>query len=335
MDNVFGLITNVQRFSIHDGPGIRTTVFFKGCPLRCFWCHNPETWRMQPEIQLFTERCIGCGECIKRCPQGAHKLADEMANGNVHEQANENEDGQIDKRGDRQVDGRRDRQRLFNRELCLACGKCAESCYAGALVMTGKWWTPEELLEELMKDHKYYEESGGGITLSGGEPLLQQKFCLRILQLCKDNGLSTAIETAGFCRWEDLEGLLPWLDLIIMDIKHLDDEQHKAVTGVSNRRILENAQRLSAAGMPLLIRTPVIPGVNDTPEAIGAVAGFIRSFPNLLYYELMPFHRMGEGKFRSLGLTCSASSLTPPSADTMQALARHARDCGVRDVKVE
>ena len=302
MTNDKGLITNVQRFSIHDGPGIRTTVFLKGCPLRCFWCHNPETLRLQPEVQLFPERCIGCRACLERCPQGAHV----------------------------EVDGRRE----FRRELCQACGRCTDTCYAEALVMTGRWWTPEELLAEILRDKEFYDNSGGGITLSGGEPLFQQRFSLRVLQLCKEAGLHTAIETAALCPWEDLAELLPWLDLVMMDIKLVDDEQHRAATGVSNRRILANARRLSETGIPLIVRTPVVPTVNDNPEAIGAVAEFIKGFPNLLYYELMPFHHLAEGKYRSLGEEYRARDLRTPPKETMQALAQHAREVGVADTRV-
>ncbi len=299
--NLCGLITNVQRFSIHDGPGIRTTIFFKGCPLRCFWCHNPETWRFRPEVQLFPDRCIGCGACFERCLQGAHV----------------------------QADG----QRQFRRELCQACGRCVETCYAECLVMAGRWWTPEELLEELLRDREFYQQSGGGITLSGGEPLLQQRFSLRILQLCKGEGLHTAIETSAFCRWRELEELVPWLDLIMLDIKLINEGEHRAATDVSNRRILANARRLAQTPVPLIVRTPVIPTVNDTPEAIGAIACFIRDWPNLVSYELMPFHRLAEGKFRSLGLTYRASGLVAPAKETMQALAECAREAGVAHVK--
>jgi pyruvate formate lyase activating enzyme len=301
-DALRGLITNVQRFSIHDGPGIRTTVFFKGCPLHCFWCHNPETLRPQPEIQLFPDRCIGCGVCFERCPQGAHVLTDG--------------------------------QRQFRRELCQACGRCAEECYAEAIVLVGKWWTAEELVEELLKDQPFYKQSGGGITLSGGEPLLQQPFSLRVLQLCRHEGLHTAIETAGCCRWEDLEELLPWLDLVIMDIKLMDDASHREATGASNRQILQNVLRLAETDAPLLLRTPVVPTVNDTLEAIGEIAAFVRGLPNLVYYELMPFHRMAEGKYNSLGLSYRARHLEAPPKELLESLAQHARDIGVHKVKI-
>jgi pyruvate formate lyase activating enzyme len=297
-----GLITNVQRFSIHDGPGIRTTVFLKGCPLSCFWCHNPEDRRPGLEVQWFPDRCIGCAACVAACPQGAQAVDDGV--------------------------------RVYHRELCLVCGQCVEVCYADGLVMAGRWWEPGELLELLLRDGEFYDQSGGGVTLSGGEPLLQYEFSRRILELCRAAGLRTAIETAAYGSWEHLSSLLPWLDLLMTDIKHMDDAVHRAVTGVPNHSILQNARRLAGSGVPMIIRTPVVPGVNDTPEAIGAIAGFIREFPNLRYYELMPFHRMAGGKYRSLGLDYAAAELTPPDAERMQALADCARAAGVADVRI-
>ena len=297
-----GLITNVQRFSIHDGPGIRTTVFLKGCPLRCFWCHNPETWRPEPEVQFFPSRCIGCSACLERCPQGVHAL----------------------------VDG----QHTLQRTLCRACGRCVETCYAEALVMCGRWWEAEELLAELLRDRPFYEQSGGGITLSGGEPLLQQAFSLRVLQLCKQAGLHTAVETAAVCRWRDLAGLLPWIDLLMVDLKHMDEARHRSVTGASNRRVLANLRRIGTMGVALVVRTPVVPGVNDTPEAVAAIAGFVRGLPNLLYYELMGFHRLAGGKYQSLGLANPADALQAPSREAMEALAQQAREAGVREVRL-
>jgi pyruvate formate lyase activating enzyme len=227
-----------------------------------------------------------------------------------------------------------DGQHLFRRELCQACGRCVDTCYAEALVMAGRWWTPEELLEELLRDQPFYEQSGGGITLSGGEPLMQQAFTLRVLQLCRQAGLHTAIETAALCRWEEMAELLPWLDLVMMDIKLADDEQHRAATGVSNRLVLENARRLAETDMPLIVRTPVVPTVNDTAEAIEAIAAVVRDFPNLLYYELMPFHRLAEGKYRSLDIPYQARTFDPPTREAMEALAERARALGVPKVKV-
>jgi pyruvate formate lyase activating enzyme len=297
-----GLITNVQRFSIHDGPGIRTTVFLKGCPLDCFWCHNPEARRMQIEVQVFPERCIACDACLERCREDAHRV----------------EDG----------------RRVFHREVCRACGRCVETCYAEALVLAGCWWDAGALVETLLRDREFYARSGGGVTLSGGEPLLQRAFSLEVLRGCRQEGLHTAIETAAFCPWEDLGELLPWLNLVILDVKLMDDAQHRICTGVSNTPILENARRLAAGPTSLLVRTPIVPGVNDNPEAIAAVAAFIRDFPNLVCYELMPFHRLAEGKYRSLGVEDRARCLQTPAPESLQTLVQSACDAGVHAVKI-
>ncbi len=288
-----GIITQIQRFSVHDGPGIRTTVFFKGCNLRCFWCHNPETHRLEPELQLQLARCIGCGACLAICPVGAHRL----------------EDG----------------QRRFDRELCQACGRCAAECYAEALVLVGRQVSVEEVMADILADRPFYESSDGGVTLSGGEPLLQPAFAAALLAACRVAGLHTAIETAAHVPWERLEALLPLLDLIMLDIKLLDDAAHREVTGVSNRRILENARRLGATGVPLIVRTPVVPGVNDTAEAIGAIAQWIAPLPNLARYELLPFHPMAAGKYESLERAYAARNLARPTPENMEALADIAR----------
>ena len=297
-----GLITNIQRFSVHDGPGIRTTVFLKGCPLHCFWCHNPEDMRPKVELQQFVDRCIACDECLAACPDGAIRV---------------------------DVTGR-----AINREVCTACGRCVEKCVAESLVLSGRWIESRDLVADLLLDRVFYERSGGGITLSGGEPALQADFSEEILRLAHGHGLHTAIETAAYCRWDELSRMLPSLDLVIFDLKSLDDRVHRDATGVSNALILENAARLAASGRPLIVRTPVIPGVNDTPEAIAAVARFIAPFSHVLYYELLPYHQLSEGKYRSLGMVDRSLALHAPGQSLMEELAAVARASGLRDVRL-
>ena len=291
-----GLIFNIQRFSIHDGPGVRTTVFFKGCALRCFWCHNPEGIRSRPEVLFTPERCIGDAECVAVCPHSAHEFTD-----GVH---------------------------AFHRLCCDACGDCVDSCYANALELSGRQRSVDDVLAEILADRAFYETSGGGVTLSGGDPLVQPAFTAALLQACKAEGIHTALETAAHCRWETLAGLLPLTDLVMMDIKHMDPGRHEAATGVSNERILANARRLAESGVSLIVRIPIVPGVNDTPAEIAAIAGFVRSLDGPAL-ELLPFHRLAENKYRSLGLTYMASALTPPSKEQMEHLTVAAAACGV------
>ncbi|HHX65938.1 MAG TPA: glycyl-radical enzyme activating protein [Chloroflexi bacterium] len=292
-----GLVTDIQRFSIHDGPGIRTTVFLKGCNLHCFWCHNPETISVKPELQLFLERCIGCGACFERCVNGAHAM----------------EGG----------------ERVFHRELCRACGVCVETCYAQALVLMGQFKTVEQVVEEVLRDKPFYDTSGGGVTLSGGEPLLQFEFSYAILERCRQEGLHTAIETAANFPWERIEAILPVTDLVMMDVKLLDSERHREYTGVPNERILANARRLGEQDKPLIVRTPVVPGVNDAPDEIAAIARFAAELPALLCYELLPFHPMATSKYVGLGRDYGARELKTPSRERMDALADVARHAGI------
>jgi pyruvate formate lyase activating enzyme len=305
-----GLIFNIQRFSIHDGPGIRTTVFFKGCSLRCFWCHNPEGRHARPEIQYFPERCIGCGECLDRCPNQAHTLKEEF--------------------------------HLYLRELCKNCGICTETCYANALELIGKYMTVDEVMEEILRDRMFYETSSGGVTLSGGEPVLQPQFAKVILMQCKEQGLHTAIETCGNYQWQQLESVLPFTDLIMMDLKTIDPIKHKSACGDSNEQILANAKRLALTDKPTIFRTPIVPTINDTFEDVGAIVKFVRNLVELrlkhnngqgrwaeIQFELLPFHRLAADKYRSLGLEYRARNLEPPTKERMQELAKIAEIEGV------
>jgi len=292
-----GYIVNIQRFSIHDGPGIRSTVFLKGCSLHCFWCHNPESIGLKPDLQFYPERCIGCGRCVEACPNGVHAI----------------EDG----------------RRVLRRERCQRCGLCTETCYAQALTLAGRRVSVEEVMEEVRKDSEFYRTSGGGVTLSGGDPCVQPEFSHAILAACHAEGIGTCVETAANCRWEDLAMVLSETDLVLLDVKHMDPIKHREATGVSNERIQANIRRLSELGLPFVPRVPVVPGVNDTPEEIGAIARFVAGLSGAQHLVLLPFHRLGEGKYRSLGLEYRASTLAAPTREHMESLAAEARRYGI------
>lgn len=287
MDNL-GIIFDIQRFSIHDGPGIRTTIFLKGCTLNCFWCHNPEGIKYKPEVLFYSNKCIFCGECILRCTHSAHKI-DES-------------------------------NHIYIKERCIVCGECIKYCYSNALEIAGKKVSVEEVFKEIIRDYEYYKKSNGGITLSGGEPLIQTEFCYSLLEKCKSNGIHTAIETSGNCRWDQIEKVLPYTDLIMMDIKHMNSEKHKLVTGVRNELILENAQKLAEEKTQLIFRIPVIPTVNNTIEEITEIAKFISYLQEIrkdkykgdspeIKLELLKFHKLAGDKYKSLGINNCANDL--------------------------
>lgn len=301
---ITGTVFNVQRFSIHDGPGIRTTVFLKGCPLRCFWCHNPEGLRPKPEIQFMPSRCLGCGECVRVCTEGAQTM---------------------DERG-----------RLYHRDKCLTCGKCVEVCYPEALQMTGKEMSVDQVLAEVMQDKPFYETSNGGMTLSGGEPMLQFEFTKELLRKGKEAGLHTAVETSTLTRWDNITAILDITDLFMVDIKHTDPAAHRDATGVNNDLIMENIGKLNQTGKPIIFRVPVIPTVNAEVEDIRAIAEHVRGLMDQradggegISLELLPFHRLASDKYHSLGMDYRAESLTTPTKEHMQLLSDTANAAGV------
>ncbi|MDO4523658.1 MAG: glycyl-radical enzyme activating protein [Eubacteriales bacterium] len=261
-----GRIFNVQRFSVHDGPGIRTTIFFKGCNLRCMWCHNPESYLPQPQIQYFAEKCIGCGECMRVCEHGIYIK-----------------------------DGHR-----IGIEHCVLCRKCEDACMSGALKFAGQEYTAEEVIEIVLRDQDYYRNSGGGVTASGGEPLLQHEFICELFRKLKKNQISTALDTAGNVDFKRFEEVLPWTDLVLLDLKIMDEELHRRYTGSSNRQILQNAKRLMEVGQRMHIRVPVIAGVNDTSENAEALKAFIDGATNVEEIRFLPYHNMGLAKARSV-----------------------------------
>ncbi len=286
-----GIVTDIQRFSIHDGDGIRTTVFLKGCQMRCFWCHNPETISPLQELQVNSEACISCLACLPYCPYAALS----------------------------QVDG----NPIYSRERCRACGACAVACYAHARLLIGRSMSVDEVIAEVIQDKDFYDRSGGGVTLSGGEPLLQNDFTIEILQKCRQSGIHTAIETNLSWPWERIAAVLPLLDVLMMDVKLIDPIRHKEATGASNRQILDNLCRLANEKIPVIVRTPIIPGVNDNAGDIGAIADYISDMPNLQYYELLPYHPLGTGKNKTLGK--DVKTLIPPSDELMISLANVAQ----------
>lgn len=293
-----GLVSDIQRFSVHDGPGIRTTVFLKGCNLHCRWCHNPETISPKAQLQVFADKCIGCGACLKACTQKAHVLADGP-------------------------------KKEFHRELCQACGQCARTCYAQSLVMVGRTMSPQDVTAEVLQDIEFYRNSNGGLTVSGGEPLTQRDFTIEVLRLAKEAGVHTAIESNMVWPWEHVLPVLNLLDLVIMDIKAMDDNVHKEWTGQSNKHPLANVLKLGRQKPRLIVRTPIVPGVNDRPDEIRQIAEHIAGLPALDYYELLPYHPLGTGKYHSLGMHCPTEGIARPTKDKILELAAAARQCGI------
>lgn len=298
MSIAIGLISNIERFAIHDGPGIRTLVFMKGCPLRCRWCSSPQTWNHRPEILHDAQKCLGCGTCIDSCPASVFSLSGEES-------------------------------LLIDRERCDGCGECSRVCPNGALEYIGRYVSAEELLQEVIKDSAFYRRSGGGVTVGGGEPTLQIEFLTEFFKLCRQRGIHTSIETCGYFRWERFVHVLPYLSLIHMDLKHMDDDRHRELTGVSNRPIVENAIRI-AERKPLIFRVPVVPGCNDDEDNIKATAKFAASLgPNLLRIDLLPYHKMGSQTYSRLGLTYTLEETEPLLRSDMERLQEIVRSYGV------
>lgn len=289
-----GLIFDIERFSTADGPGIRTSVFFKGCNLNCFWCHNPESLTRQPQVEYSQEGCLGCGSCVAVCPSGSQALT---------------------------AEGHR-----YFPERCQNCGKCAAICPVGAMKPIGVYHTVEACMEQIREDIPFYRRSGGGVTLSGGEVLMQLEFAVKLLRQCRQEGIPTAVETNLCAPWEVLEQLLPYLDLVMADIKHMNPESHRRGTGADNDRILANLLRLNRQEIPVIVRTPVIPGFNDSPENIAQTAVFLQSVRNLRYYELLSYNPMGNDKRKRLGYP--VPEIAVPDKAHMLSLARVAGLCG-------
>lgn len=286
MTEATGIVFNIQRYSIDDGPGIRTTVFLKGCPLSCVWCSNPESQNTEPELMHRDSLCKRCYRCVATCPLGAVTVGP---------------DGIV-----------------IDRDVCDACGECVETCPHGAMRIAGEEMTVEQVFDVVRRDADFYRDSGGGVTISGGEALLQPDFTLALLKRFREAGFHTCLDTAGAGDLEDLRRIIPYVDLFYFDIKHLDPEMHRAMTGGSNTKILRNFEEVAASGVPLVVRVPVVPGFNDNISDIAAIAELVAVVAPHADVHLLPYHRYGQQKYAMLGLDYELATAETPSEEFLK-----------------
>ncbi len=285
-----GRVFDIKSFAVHDGPGIRTTVFMKGCSLSCVWCHNPEAISARPEMAFHEARCISCGVCVEVCPEGAQALTDEG-------------------------------ERRYARDLCVQCGECIEHCHAEAMVVMGSDMTLDEVMTEVRKDAPFYAHSGGGVTVSGGEPLLQGRFVKALLERCKAEGLHTAVDTCGLVTWETFADVLPYVDLVLYDLKHADTLAHREATGSRNEMILENLEKLGKSGVAIEIRMPIVPTINDRRDDIVAAAEILSRVDNITCVRLLPYHGLAREKYRSVGRSLTLPDVASPEHERLEEIA--------------
>jgi pyruvate formate lyase activating enzyme len=282
---VKGMIFNIQHFSLDDGAGIRTTVFMKGCPLHCIWCHNPESKALKTQTFYNTEKCTGCRQCAKVCPNDCHSF-----DKGIH---------------------------IYQRDNCIKCGKCVPYCFSKALEMVGVEKTVEEVVEEVLQDKLFYDASGGGITLSGGEPMYQFPFVYELAKSAKDKGLHVCMETCGFAKEELFLKIAPFIDVFLFDYKVTDTNKHQIYTGVSNEIILQNLKKLDALGKQIVLRCPIIPGCNDEETHFIGIANTANSLKNVERIDIIPYHPLGIGKSLLLGEQVAFDNSSYPTKDTV------------------
>ena len=299
--NRTGVIFDVKRYAIHDGPGIRTTVFFKGCPLRCRWCHNPESWHEGPEHSLRGSQCSGCGRCIEACDHGA-------------------------------VSGS-GRELSLDPTKCVFCGACVEACPTGAREIVGQKATVPELMAQIERDVIFYDQSGGGVTFSGGEPLVQWAFLKELLAECRATEIHSALDTACYAPWQVIETISSCVNLFLVDVKHMDPAAHRQLTGVSNELILRNLRRLARLGKQIIIRVPVIPGMNDDRANMAATGEFVASLGGVARIDILPHHEAARGKLARLTGKYELAEAGPPAAEQMHVIAGDLEHFGL-EVKI-
>lgn len=281
-----GTVFNIQKFSVNDGPGIRTTVFLKGCPLDCLWCHNPESKSSEPEIMYDAKKCIGCGSCVNICAEKCHIITKGL--------------------------------HMFQRTNCNLCGKCVEVCMTDALEKAGSVKTVSEVMDEVLKDKAFYENSGGGVTLSGGEPMFQFEFTYELLKESKKQGIHTCIETCGFAKDENYKKIVDLVDIFLFDYKETDPVKHKEFTGVDNKRILSNLRLLDNMNAKIILRCPVIPTLNDREDHFDGIAETANSLKNIIEINIEPYHPLGSGKAQMLNKEYVLKDLTFPENETVE-----------------
>ena len=286
-----GLVFDIKKYAIHDGPGIRTTVFFKGCPLQCLWCHNPESWRSRSELGFRKNRCVGCGQCAEVCPREAISLVESRP--------------------------------VTEADKCVLCGRCVDVCVAGARQLIGRKMTVSEVMAEVERDVIFYDQSGGGVTFSGGEPLMQPDFLLALLNRCRALNIHAAVDTSCYTEPGIVEMVAERADLFLCDVKHMNNEMHERFTGVGNNLILENIRRISKLDKKIIIRIPIIPGFNDDPANIESTGKFAASLTGVGRIDVMPFNRGGIEKSARLMGGIESMRAENPDEDKMGEIAKN------------